>query len=49
MAIQPNWYIIFDIPLISGSDKMLKDFKMDELRILRHRRNRQRKPGSPAR
>ena len=34
MAIQPNWYIIFDILLISGSDKMLKDFKMDELRIL---------------
>jgi len=34
MAIPPNWYIIFDIPLISGSDKMLKDFKMDELRIL---------------
>ena len=34
MAIPPNWYIIFDISQISGSDKMLKDFKMDELRII---------------
>lgn len=34
MAIPPNWYIIFDILQISGSDKMLKDFKMDELRII---------------
>ncbi len=49
MAIPPNWYIIFDIQQISGSDKMLKDFKMDELRIIcAIAENRQREPGGPA-